>query len=447
MTSTVTERQCTHTPAEISLRVRTTPSQSSSQPPQDEPDEPESFPDGGREALTVLFGCSCTGFGSLALLNCPGTLQAWIAEQELPDQSLAKLGWIFGFYTFVCFFAGIQIGPLFDAYGPRVLACVGSVLQIATYLVLGECKEYWQFFVTLGIMGGIGTSILLTCTISTVQLWFYKYRGIASATALCGGSIAGIVFPLMLQSLFPKIGFAWTLRATALLILPFLVTGCLLMRRRRRPRSSHSPSWRNLAFQPRLLLEPDLMVISIGVYFLEWALFIVLTYLSSYALHQNMSFSLSYRLLTYLNCGSLVGRMGAGWIGDKLGRYNTQMGATSLCAVSVLGIWLPSADNTAVLVFFSVVFGIAAGSNISLTPVCLGQLCSTDRYGRTFTAVYTVSSIGALTGIPVAGEILERTNGNYWGIIVLTGLSYAVSLASFAAVRVMKTGWRINVKF
>ncbi len=110
--------------------------------------------------------------------------------------------------------------------------------------------------------------------------------------------------------------------------------------------------------------------------------------------HQKMSFSLSYRLLTYLNCGGLVGRLGAGWIGDWLGRYNTQMGATFFCALSVLGIWLASADNAVVLVFFSVVFGIAAGSNISLTPVCLGQLCSADRYGRTFTAVYTVSSIG-----------------------------------------------------
>ena len=107
-----------------------------------------------------------------------------------------------------------------------------------------------------------------------------------------------------------------------------------------------------------------------------------------------MSFSTSYRLLTFLNCGSLVGRFCAGWVGDRMGRYNTQIGATVLCALSVLGIWLPSGDNAGVVVFFSVAFGLAAGSNISLTPVCLSQLCGAERYGRTFTAVYTVSSIG-----------------------------------------------------
>lgn len=403
MTSTTTQQPASQfQDSEISLRVR--PWHPSPHHPthiQDEPDEPHSFPDGGRDALLVLLGCSCTGFGSLALLNCPGTLQAWIAEQELPNQSIAKLGWIFGFYTFMSFFAGIQIGPFFDAYGPRFLAIVGSVMQVGTYLILGECKAYWHFFIVLGVMGGIGTSILLTCTISTVQLWFYKYRGIATATALCGGSIAGIVLPLMLTSLFPKIGFAWTLRATALLISPFLATGCFLMRRRRRrPTSSQVPKWRNLVFKPQVLLKPDLLVISIGVHFLEWALFIVLTYLSSYALHQKMNFTLSYHLLTFLNCGSLVGRFCAGWVGDRLGRYNTQIGVTVLCALSVLGIWLPSGDNAGVLVFFSVVFGLAAGSNISITPVCLSQLCDAERYGRTFTAVYTVSSIGQVVFLP-----------------------------------------------
>lgn len=358
-------------------------------------EEEYTYPDGGLHAMLVLVGCSCTAFAGLALLNCPGALQAWLVDQELRDESVARLGWIFGFYTFVSFFAGIQIGPVFDAYGPRALACTGSVLVLTTYLALGVCKTYWQFFITLGLCGGIGTSIALTCAVSTVQLWFFKHRGVATAAACCGSSVGGIVFPLAMEKLFPRIGFAWTLRVIALIILPFLVAGCTLMRRPRSRRTEYnSISWRSLVFEPRLLISPDIAIITLGTYLLEWGLFIVLTYLSSYALEQGMDFRLSFHLLTYLNCGSVVGRLVAGFIGDIIGRFNTQVVALVLCAMSVLAMWMTAGDIPGVIVSFAVIFGFASGSNLSLTPVCVGQLCGTEKYGRTYTAVYSVTSIG-----------------------------------------------------
>ena len=34
------------------------------------------------------------------------------------------------------------------------------------------------------------------------------------------------------------------------------------------------------------------------------------------------------------------------------------------------------------------------GSNISLTPVCVGQLCDTEVFGRWYATCYTIVSIG-----------------------------------------------------
>lgn len=349
--------------------------------------------DASKDALLVLLGCTCTGFAGLALLNCPGSLQAWMSEHELSTESVSRLGWIFGFYAFMSFFAGIQIGPIFDAYGPRGLILVGSTLMVATYLILGVCRTYWQFFLTLGVLGGIGTSILITCAIGTVQLWYVKRRGIATAVALCGGSLSGITFPIILEKLLPDIGFSWTLRAFALLISPFLIVGCFLTRRRR-PVRSQRPSMRKLLFDPRILLAPDMMLITLGVFSLEWGLFVVLSYISSYALQQGIKFGLSYHTLSIINAGSLVGRLVSGHVGDVMGRYNTQIIATLLCVLSILIVWLRSGSSTGLLIFFTVLFGFGSGSTLSLVPVCVGQLCDVERYGRTYTAVYTVSSIG-----------------------------------------------------
>lgn len=68
-----------------------------------------------------------------------------------------------------------------------------------------------------------------------------------------------------------------------------------------------------------------------------------------------------------------------------------------LCTVSVLCFWLvdilvPNLDNDALLVVFVLLFGFASGSNVSLTPICLGQLCETQEYGRYYASCFTVHS-------------------------------------------------------
>ena len=45
-------------------------------------------------------------------------------------------------------------------------------------------------------------------------------------------------------------------------------------------------------------------------------------------------------------------------------------------------------------IFLNILFGIGSASGISLVPVCIAQLCETRDYGKTFTAVYSIASMG-----------------------------------------------------
>ncbi|CAK7235803.1 hypothetical protein SEUCBS140593_009404 [Sporothrix eucalyptigena] len=123
-------------------------------------------------------------------------------------------------------------------------------------------------------------------------------------------------------------------------------------------------------------------------------LFIPMTYIASYAQAQGMSLHTAYLMVTLMNVGSLLGRWLPGWLGDKLGRFNTQVAALSLCLVSILGIWKSAGDKLAVLTVFVLLFGLGSGSGISLVPVCIAQLCKTEDYGKYFTAIYSVGSFG-----------------------------------------------------
>ncbi|KAJ4508610.1 hypothetical protein HRR83_005702 [Exophiala dermatitidis] len=403
----------------------------------------QTYPDGGRRAWWTLFGCFCTFFASLALMNSLGSYQAWLASHQLSHESPDRIGWIFGFYNFIAFFAGVQFGPWFDVYGPRPLSLVGSVALLASYCLMGLCVKFWHFFLCIGILGGLATSLLFTSAICTVQHWFYARRGLATGMAVSGGSLGGILFPLILEALFPQIGFAWTTRAKALMLLPFVAAGCLLME----ARFSAAVTRRIVFPDLNVLLNRRVGLMTAAIFFMEWGLFVPLGYISSYALKEGIESRLAYNMLTFLNVGSLLGRWVPGYLGDKVGRFNTQIMAVSLCIISILAMWLLAGHRTGFLIATAVLFGFGSGSNISLTPVCLAQLCPVERFGTFYAAAYTVSSFGALTGIPVAGALISAAGGEYWGLITFAGVTYAVSLVLFVTVRVLEVGLDPRKKF
>lgn len=209
----------------------------------------------------------------------------------------------------------------------------------------------------------------------------------------------------------------------------------------------------------RIFTQPAFLLVTIGTYFLEWGLFVPITYLASYSLHSGaMSSTFAYQIIAVFNAGSSIGRWVPGYVADKFGRYNTMVATIVLCMSSSLALWLPATvlstyrdvPTNPVLgltILYAVVMGFASGSNISLTPVCVGMLCETEEYGRYYATCYTIVSFGTLTGVPIAGAIIAVCNGNFWGVAIFTGLCYVCAGLAFGAVRVLKAGWKVNVVY
>ncbi|KAJ5384242.1 hypothetical protein N7517_002153 [Penicillium concentricum] len=400
--------------------------------------DPVDCPEGGLIGNLVVAGGFSAIMGGLGLMNSIGIYQAWISTHQLSNISEGQIGWIFGIYNFLVFFCGIQIGPIFDIKGPKLLMWIGSGLLVLTFILMGFCEEYWHFLVVIGILGGVGTSFIFIVPVASIGHFFVKRRGAATGLALAGGSIGGVIFPLVLLYLAPQIGFAWASRVVGLITLILLIPGCLLVRANFPPGVRSAPSLK--AFLPDLtiLKDPVLALTTLGVFFIEWGFFIPLEYIASYAIANGISTNLSYLMVVFLNAGSFPGRWLPGIVADRIGRFNTLILTNILCLISVLGIWMPADGNLAATVIFSIVFGFASGSNISLVPVCVGELCPVENYGRYYTTVYTIVSFGALTGVPIAGEIINVCDGQYWGLIAFAGCSYAAGLSCFIAVKLLQ---------
>ncbi|OBT64393.1 hypothetical protein VE03_05739 [Pseudogymnoascus sp. 23342-1-I1] len=400
------------------------------------------YPEGGLQAWLVVFGSLCSLLAALGVMNTLGSFQAYISRNQLKDYNEGQIGWIFSVYACLAFGFGVIVGPIFDKHGARWLMYAGSAGVVTSLMLLGVCEEYWHFMLVFGILGGGSTSLIFSPSLAAIGHWFKLRRGFATGIGATGGALGGIVYPLMLQYLIPQVGWPWATRCLGFLSIALLSIGCLLVRGR-------LPPAHNSSAKPDLgIFRDGMFALTVAaIYLLEWALFVPLTYISSYALHAGFSEAFSYQCLIILNIGSVFGRWLPGFYADKIGAFNTMILTTVLSAVMVLGVWLPAGTTMPGLIVFCLLFGFASGSNIGLTSVCIGKLCRTENLGRYFATCYTVVSLGCLTGIPIAGEIVKANGGEYWGLMVFTGVCYAGGLGAFVVVRIWKVGWGVGAVY
>lgn len=104
-------------------------------------DDGNVYPEGGWEAWSVVFGSFCGMMASLGTMNTIGVFQAYISEHQLSSYTESEISWIFSVYSFLSFFGGVQVGPYFDARGPKLLVFLGSLFLVASILILGVCES------------------------------------------------------------------------------------------------------------------------------------------------------------------------------------------------------------------------------------------------------------------------------------------------------------------
>lgn len=260
--------------------------------------------------------------------------------------------------------------------------------------------------------------------------WFRRRRALATGVACTAGGLGGVVFPLIILYLAPTIGFAWSIRIIALICGVLGAAACFLLRQRL-PRNISSGTSIDL----KALGDLKFAATTLGVFLVEFAVFIPYTYICSYAFHSKFGFEAAYRLNVYLNIGAIPGRALPGYAADRVGVFNTMCVTSFICSAFILGLWLTAAGNEVKTTVFTVLYGFWSGAAISLTPVCIGEVCKIEDYGKRCGTAFFIASFGVLIGIPIAGTILQADNGDYQGLIIFAGCVYVAAFLAFVLAR------------
>lgn len=397
------------------------------------------FPEGGWKAWLVVFGSWCGMTSSFGFINSAGFIQAWLNENQLKDKGESEVSWIFSVYLFLLFFGGVQFGPVFDAYGLKFLIVPGCIGIILSIFFLSLAKEYYQFMLGFGILGGISSSMVFTPSIAVVGHWFYQRRGLATGIAATGGAVGGLVFPLAMNKMSGQLGFAWTIRVVGFIMIGLCAGVVLTLRTRLPPNKAAGGSIDLKQFK-----DMRFVLVCIGTFMIEWGLFVPLNYIASYAISQGVSKGLAYNIPAFLNVGSIFGRCLPGYMADVFGRFNVMIFTASITGILCLALWLPAGSNIAATIAFAVLFGFWSGTGICLVPVCISQICNTEDYGKRYGTCYFIVSFGVLTGLPIAGELIKTQNGAYTGLIGFSGATYLCGAIFYLVARIVGGGWSVK---
>jgi MFS family permease len=90
----------------------------------------------------------------------------------------------------------------------------------------------WQLFLSQGVLVGMGCGLIYVPTLPIVSQWFNKRRGLANGITSAGSGIGGLAMSFAIQAMIQKLGIAWALRITGLVIFAVNVPACAVLRTR-----------------------------------------------------------------------------------------------------------------------------------------------------------------------------------------------------------------------
>ncbi|KAE8154625.1 MFS general substrate transporter [Aspergillus avenaceus] len=399
-------------------------------------------PDGGTAAWLVVLGGWCVMFCSFGWISSIGVFQAYYMSDLLREYSSSKISWIPSLQIFFMFATGPIVGQIYDRFGPRYLLLIGSFLHVFGLMMTSLSKEYYQILLSQGVCSAIGVAAIFQPTVSTLPSWFNKKRGAVYGIAATGSSFGGVIFPIMISRLIRQVGFPWTMRISAFIILFLMVIANLTVKSRLPP----NPRKLSKESLTRPFREIKMILLLIGFLILTFGFFVPMNYIVSEAIARGMSHSLADYLAAILNAGSLIGRLGAGIVADKLGTYNIFAIVSYFAGILILALWIPTTGNVGVIVF-AVLFGFATGAYVALASFLVVRISPLEEVGYRTGLLFLCASVGGLTTNPIAGAMLERTHGSYADMKIFAGVLLLVGSTVVFGVRVHQTGLELKAVF
>ncbi|MEE9203087.1 MAG: MFS transporter, partial [Dehalococcoidia bacterium] len=124
--------------------------------------------------------------------------------------------------------SAFTMGRLGDRYGPRVVVSIGGVLAALGFALASRSGNIWDLRLAL-FVAGLGAGSCWAVPSATVQRWFVKRRGLATALTGTGVGLGALIMVPLANYLVESYGWRTTYLLLAVLFLVLIVSGAQFM--------------------------------------------------------------------------------------------------------------------------------------------------------------------------------------------------------------------------
>ena len=160
----------------------------------------------------------------------------------------------------------------------------------------------------------------------------------------------------------------------------------------------------------------------------------------------HVSYNEALNILLTLNAMGIPGRLIPGFLADQfLGPANTYISFVLISGILIY-CWTAATSLNGVWTF-AIFYGFfAAGVQSLLAPSLASISPDLSKMGVRLGMVFTIVSVGAFIGPPLAGVLIENDDGRYLYAQLCGGSVMLCGAFFISASRVAQTGWRLRVK-
>jgi OFA family oxalate/formate antiporter-like MFS transporter len=397
------------------------------------------------------------GIVSMVMIASPQYVWALFTRPvtEALGVTLAQAQVTFSVLIVVQTFLAPAQGLLVDRFGPRLLLSIGTVLSGMSWVLAAQANSLAAFYLSYGLLGGIGTGIVYVGVVGHMVQWFPDRRGLATGLVAAGYGMGALLFTFPIANAIAQAGYRNAMWSFGF---AFALVGLVVAQGLRRPGDRPSTPLPPERF-PTPSVGPSRMLRT-PVF---WLLFLMMTMMSTSGLmvtSQMGAFTADFGLadtilwgLPLLPLALSVDRVtnGAtrpffGWVSDRIGRENTMVIAFALEAVAMT-LWLLLRDHPVLFVMLSGLVFFGWGEIFSLFPSTLtdtfGPAHATTNYGL----LYMAQGVGSVLGGPMAALLHERTQSWIPVFAAVIAMDAATALLALFVLKPMRRRWLITAAF
>lgn len=361
-----------------------------------------------------------------------------------------KFHWSYAQISFAASLRGMEtgllaplVGMLVDRWGPRRLLFSGAIITSLGLILLSRTTSLGTFygaFVLLAIgMSTCSSTVLMTA----VANWFRRKIGIATGIMICGYGFSGLLIPVIVNLIDT---YEWQKALTILAIGVLAV--CLpmsLVVRHKPEQYGYQPDGEvsNIATSNDLnkaqTVEADVGAkqavksrtfwhITLALLCQMLILSAVVTHVMPYLSSIGFTRAIAGLVAAGIPLASIAGRLGLGWLGDRLDKRRVIAAALVMMCGGLLCFGFISSRATWLLVPFLILFGIGYGGANTLRASVISEFFGRRNFGAIHGIVIGIMMLGSIAGPPLAGWVFDNW-GSYQPIwFVFAGLAVVALL-------------------